>query len=96
MQFYQTFGNFRILSYNDNIMSTFSIPGNVGFEHFDAFCFCFCLFVFCFCLPLSCLSFVLRILITLLVSSNSSSIELYYDRPLVLYRKYLTKSFVLV
>jgi hypothetical protein len=45
MQFYQTFGNFRILSYNDKIKSTFCIPGNVGFEHFDVFGFCFCFFV---------------------------------------------------
>jgi hypothetical protein len=27
--------DFRILSYNDKIMSTFCIPGNVGFELFD-------------------------------------------------------------
>ena len=33
--FFSDFGNFRILSYNDKIMSMFCIPGNVRFELFD-------------------------------------------------------------
>ena len=97
MQFYQTFGNFRILSYNDKIMSTFCIPGNVGFKHFDVFCFCFSLFGFFFGF------FAIELFLLRFTDSDYpfGIFKLFFylallRRPLVLYRKYLTKCFVFV